>query len=182
MTALLRKSGDLPRRSVWQRIKDVALADVTVLARGGVKAGSLDDIEEILLEADFGVPVTLRLVEEVKRLALRGTVKTEVEFLAALRASVAASLRAGSSDTALAVASEAPTVIVVIGVNGAGKTTFIGKLAARLRREGRSVLLAAPTPSAPVRSTSSASGRSAWAPTSSADSPAVIPRPWRSMP
>jgi fused signal recognition particle receptor len=143
MTALLRKSGDLPRRSVWQRIKDVALADVTVLARGGVKAGSLDDIEEILLEADFGVPVTLRLVEEVKRLALRGTVKTEVEFLAALRASVAASLRAGSSDTALAVASEAPTVIVVIGVNGAGKTTFIGKLAARLRREGRSVLLAA---------------------------------------
>jgi len=58
--ALLRKSGDLPRRSLWERIKDVALADVTVLARGGVKAGSVDDIEEILLEADFGVPVTLR--------------------------------------------------------------------------------------------------------------------------
>jgi fused signal recognition particle receptor len=64
---LLRKAGDTPKRSLWQRIKDVALADVNVLARGGVKAGSIDNLEELLLEADFGVPVTLRLVDEVKR-------------------------------------------------------------------------------------------------------------------
>ena len=54
---LLRKAGDVPRRSLWQRIKDVALADVNVLARGGVKVGSIDSLEELLLEADFGVPV-----------------------------------------------------------------------------------------------------------------------------
>lgn len=140
---LLRKAGDLPRRSLWQRIKDVALADVTVLARGGVRAGSVEQLEELLLEADFGVPVTLRLVDEVKRLAMRGEVRTEAEFLGALRGSITASLRAGRSDPALRFAQQSPTVIVVIGVNGAGKTTFIGKLAARLRADGKRVVLAA---------------------------------------
>ena len=140
---LLRKATDLPRRSLWQRIKDVALADVNVLARGGVKAGSIDNLEELLLEADFGVPVTLRLVDEIKRLATRGMIKTEAEFLAALRKSIADALRSGNSDTALTLSLERPTIIVVIGVNGAGKTTFIGKLASRLRDQGKRVVVAA---------------------------------------
>ena len=140
---LLRKTGDAPRRSLWQKIKDIALADVNVIARGGVKAGSIDDLEELLLEADFGVPVTLRLVDDVKRLATRGAIKSEDEFLAALRSSIASSLRGGSSDTSLKLDTEKPAIIVVIGVNGAGKTTFIGKLAARLRGQGKSVVLAA---------------------------------------
>ena len=140
---LLRKAGDVPKKSLWQKIKDVALADVNVLARGGVKAGSIDALEELLLEADFGVPVTLRLVDDVKQLAMRGAVKTEDQFLAALRSHIAKALRAGTSDTRLTFSAERPTVIVVIGVNGAGKTTFIGKLAARLKREGRKVIVAA---------------------------------------
>jgi fused signal recognition particle receptor len=140
---LLRKAGDAPKRSLWQRIKDVALADVNVLARGGVKAGSIENLEELLLEADFGVPVTLRLVDDVKRLALRGDVKTEAEFLGALRSGITSALRSGSADTALNLDTERPTVIVVIGVNGAGKTTFIAKLAARLRKQGKRVVLAA---------------------------------------
>lgn len=140
---LLRKAGDVPRRTLWQKIKDVALADVNVLARGGVKAGSIDALEELLLEADFGVPVTLRLVDEVKQVAMRGTIKTETEFLAALRNHIAAALRTGSSNPGLVFSAERPTVIVVIGVNGAGKTTFIGKLAARLRKEGKRVMVAA---------------------------------------
>jgi fused signal recognition particle receptor len=140
---LLRKAGDIPRRSLWQRIKDVALADVNVLARGGVKAGSIDALEELLLEADFGVPVTLRLVDEVKHLAMRGAIRTEAEFLAALRSHIAQALNSGTSDRELNLSAERPTVIVVIGVNGAGKTTFIGKLAARLRREGKKVIVAA---------------------------------------
>src|SRR5688572_17808117 len=140
---LLRKAGDVPHRTLWQRIKDVALADVNVLARGGVKAGSIDSLEELLLEADFGVPVTLRLVDEVSRLATRGAIKTEAEFLGALRTHIAGALRAGRSDTALMFSAQAPTVIVVIGVNGAGKTTFIGKLASRLRGQGKSVMVAA---------------------------------------
>src|SRR5215204_810177 len=98
---LLRKTGDTPKRSLWQRIKDVALMDVAVLARGGVKEGSLEELEQLLLEADFGVPVTLRLVEEVERLASRGKARSEQEFLDALRRAVEAALRTGNSDPTL---------------------------------------------------------------------------------
>jgi fused signal recognition particle receptor len=140
---LLRKSGDVPKRSLWERIKDVALMDVAVLAKGGVSPGSLEQLEQLLLEADFGVPVTLRLIAEVERRAARGLVKTRDEFQAALAAAVEAALRAGSSGTELATAASAPTVILVVGVNGAGKTTFIGKLAARFRDEGKRVMVAA---------------------------------------
>ncbi len=140
---LLRKSGDVPKRSLWQKIKDVALMDVAVLARGGVTPGSLEDLEQLLLEADFGVPVTLRLVEEVERRASRGEVMTQDEFRDALTGGVESALSAGNSDARLTSATSPPTVILVVGVNGAGKTTFIGKLSDRLRREGKRVMVAA---------------------------------------
>src|SRR5436305_10559866 len=129
---LLRKSGDLPKRSLWQRIKDVALMDVAVLAKGGVSAGSLEELEQLLLESDFGVPVTLRLVEEVERRATRGLVKTQDEFREALAQGIDAALSAGNSDPRLVLSPSAPTVILIVGINGAGKTTFIGKLSATL--------------------------------------------------
>jgi fused signal recognition particle receptor len=140
---ILRKQGDVPRRSLWQKIKDVALMDVAVIARGGVSAGSLEQLEELLLEADFGVPTTLKLVAEVERRAQRGLVKSQEEFLEALQDGIGEALRAGNSDPSLRLASAAPTVILVVGVNGAGKTTFIGKLSARLRGEGKRVMVAA---------------------------------------
>jgi fused signal recognition particle receptor len=117
--------------------------DVAVLARGGVSAGSLEQLEQLLLEADFGVPVTLRLVEEVERRAQRGFVKTQDEFQEALAEGIESALRAGNSDPRLVLAPSPPTVIVVVGVNGAGKTTFIGKLSAQFRSEKRRVLIAA---------------------------------------
>jgi fused signal recognition particle receptor len=140
---ILRKSTDLPKRSLWQKIKDVALLDVAVLARGGVSAGSLEQLEQLLLEADFGVPTTLKLVADVEHSAQRGLVKTQAQFLQTLEEGIAASLRAGNSEPALTMASQAPTVILVVGVNGAGKTTFIGKLSARLRKQGKKVVVAA---------------------------------------
>src|SRR3954452_16808386 len=132
---LLRKSGDVPKRSLWERIKDIAMMDVGVISRGGITPGSLEQLEQLLLEADFGVPVTLRLVEEVERKAKRGLVKTQDQFQAALADGLAAALRGGSSDPKLLAAPTAPTIILVVGVNGAGKTTFIGKLSAKLRAE-----------------------------------------------
>jgi len=117
--------------------------DVAVLASGGVKPGSLEDLEQLLLEADFGVPVTLRLVEEVERRAARGQVMTQDEFHDALSEGVETALVAGNSDARLAFAATAPTVILVVGVNGAGKTTFIGKLSDRFRRDGKRVMVAA---------------------------------------
>lgn len=140
---LKRRSSDVPTRSLWQRIKDVALLDVGVMARGGVKTGSLERLEELLLESDFGVPVTLRLVAEVERLAKRGEVKTQEDFHRALEAGVTEALLSGRNDVGLAEAAIAPTVILVVGVNGAGKTTFIGKLSAQYHAEGRRVVVAA---------------------------------------
>jgi len=117
--------------------------DVGVIARGGVSPGSLERLEELLLEGDFGVASTIRLVADVESLAAKGKVKTQDEFLEALRGGIESALRAGNSAPELKLADSGPSVILVVGVNGAGKTTTIGKLAARLREEGKSVLIAA---------------------------------------
>jgi fused signal recognition particle receptor len=143
MAPLFHRSTDAPHRSLWHRIKELALTDVGVAVRGGVSEGSLERLEEVLLEADFGVPTTARLVGEVDREARGGGLRTEDDFLQALREGVEAALRAGRSDPALHLATERPTVMLIIGVNGAGKTTFIGKLATRLGREGKRVVVAA---------------------------------------
>ncbi len=146
MTRLFRRAGDVPKRSLWQRIKDIVSADLNVVARPGAKRAleaSLESLEEVLLDADFGVSVTLRMVADVERLAKLGEVRGDEEFLSALKTTVEQALLSGNSDPALRLAPNAPTVIVVIGVNGAGKTTFIAKLAAQLKREGRRVLVAA---------------------------------------
>ena len=143
MARILKKKTDTPSRSLWQKLRDFAMMDVGVIARGGVAPGSLERLEEILLEADFGVAPTLRLVEEVERKAERGLVKTQDQFLEALREGVENALRAGNSDPELKLAESAPTVVLVVGVNGAGKTTFIAKLANRFKQQGKQVLVAA---------------------------------------
>ena len=140
-----RREGDLPKRSLWKRIKDVALTDVTVFVpgRAGSIQGSLDSLEEILLDADFGVATTLALTAEVEAQARRGLIKTQDDFLGALRSGIESALRKGNSDVALKLGDAKPAVILVIGVNGAGKTTFIGKLASALRQNGKKVILGA---------------------------------------
>jgi len=140
---IVRRTGDLPARSLWTRIKDVALTDVTAVARSGAIEGSLEKLEQILLEADFGVPTTMRLVAEIESEARRGLIKTQDQFLGALRAAIEASLRSGNSDPRIIQAKSAPTVILVVGVNGAGKTTFIGKFSDLLTRNKMSALVGA---------------------------------------
>ncbi len=143
MPRILRKTSDAPIRSLWQRIVDVAMLDVTTLARGGTIQGSLEKLEEVLIEADFGVATSLRLVEDVERQAMRGEIRTQDDFLHALEESVARSLGADTDDGGMKFAAEGPTVVLVIGVNGAGKTTFIGKLAALMQARGRKTLVGA---------------------------------------
>jgi fused signal recognition particle receptor len=140
---ILRRQGDAPARSLWTRLKDVALTDVTAIARTGAIQGSLERLEEVLLEADFGVPATLGLVSDIEGQARRGFIKTQDEFLRALEKAVETSLRSGNSDPRLIRSESAPTVILVVGVNGAGKTTFIGKLSDFLKANKMSVLVGA---------------------------------------
>lgn len=142
MSRLFRRKDEAPKRSLWQRFKDIARTDISVLFKG-VDEGSLEALETLLIESDFGVATALALVADVELRAKRGEVKTEAEFRAALAAGIEASLRKGNADPALRMATAGPTVVLVIGVNGAGKTTFIGKLSAQLMKEGKRVLLGA---------------------------------------
>ncbi len=143
MPRILRKSSDTKARSIWQRVIDLAMLDVTTLARGGSIEGSLEKLEEVLIEADFGVATSMRLVEEVERQAKRGDVKTQDDFVRALEEGVARSLGADTDDSSMTFAARKPTVVLVIGVNGAGKTTFIGKLAALMQVRGKKTLVGA---------------------------------------
>jgi fused signal recognition particle receptor len=140
---IVRRAGDVPARSLWTKIKDVALTDVAAIARAGAIQGSLEKLEEILLEADFGVPTTMRLVAEIESESRRGIIKTQDQFLEALRRAIEGSLRSGNSDPRIIQAKSAPTVILVVGVNGAGKTTFIGKFSDLLKRNKMSALVGA---------------------------------------
>lgn len=119
------------------------MLDVTTIARVGSIQGSLEKLEEVLIEADFGVVTSMRLVEDVERLAKRGEVRSQEDFLRALEEGVARSLGADTDDSSMQFAAEKPTVVLVIGVNGAGKTTFIGKLAALMHARGKKTLVGA---------------------------------------
>ncbi len=141
MARLFKRSDE--RKSLWQKIKDVALMDATT-AMQGMNQGSLEKLEEVLLASDFGVKATLRLVDHVEELNRRGQARTERDFLQAVETEVRDILETGEHDTTLHFAPKGElTVYLMVGVNGVGKTTTIGKLAARLAWEGKKVILAA---------------------------------------
>jgi fused signal recognition particle receptor len=142
MARLFRKKEE-GQKSLWDRIVDVALTDVSVLVKG-MDDGSLEALEETLIAADFGVPATLKLVQAVETLAQRGVARSQQDFHRAVREEILAILATGRADTALRFDFDGgPTVFLVVGVNGVGKTTTIAKLAYRLIRQGRKVVLAA---------------------------------------
>ena len=140
MTRLFRTKTE-KKKSLWQRAVDLALTDVRVLA-GGMDHTTLESLEERLLAADFGVQATLRLVDAVEQQARRGRIRGGRELKAALEQELTTILEPARG-AALRMADAGPTVWLIVGVNGVGKTTTIGKLAHRLRREGKSVLVAA---------------------------------------
>ena len=134
-------------RSLWQKIVDVSLTDVSTLVKG-IDGDSIEALEQVLLEADFGVDVTMDLVEELERAAQRGKVKSESdlrEFLADQIRSVFD--EAGSTGAREQVLSpdpaDGPRVVLLLGVNGTGKTTTAAKLVHLAVERGQSVLLAA---------------------------------------
>src|SRR2546427_3478762 len=108
------------------------------LGSGGPDEASWDDVEETLIGGDVGASLAMEVVERARRRRDPGGAE------AAVRAELAALLVARDSDwSPRPSVAGGPAVILVVGVNGTGKTTTIGKLAARYAGEGRSVLLAA---------------------------------------
>ncbi|MEL6740741.1 MAG: signal recognition particle-docking protein FtsY [Planctomycetota bacterium] len=101
----------------------------------------IKDIERRLIEADVGVVATRQLIEGIRGAHKAGTLSKGEDVLEFLKSELKAMWP--EQDRALRFAATAPTVILVTGVNGAGKTTSIAKLAASLKADGRTVLLGA---------------------------------------
>ena len=119
-----------------------ALADgISGLFRGGrpMDAALLSELEELLYNADLGA-VASELVEELQRLHKRGALSGEEDVRTALRSSLLERLPKGGGELPL---TEEPTVILVVGVNGSGKTTTIAKLAHRFHGMGKHILVGA---------------------------------------
>lgn len=129
---------------LWSKIKRLAVADVGALLRGLGRA-ELAEFERVLIESDLGVAAAEELVAEVAEGVRRGSLKGGDDIRAALEARLTSILSAPGSAGAGAVAraEPGPTVILMVGVNGTGKTTATAKLARRLGGEGRRVLLVA---------------------------------------
>jgi fused signal recognition particle receptor len=136
MSILRSKAG------LWSRIKRLALTDVGALVRG-LKGDELEQLERTLIEADFGVPASLDLVEFLEAEIRRGKLKTDADLRASFAERIAEVLAGPPEPGRIAQVGSGPTVVLVMGVNGAGKTTSIAKLTHRLLREGRTVLLGA---------------------------------------
>ncbi|MFO7893991.1 MAG: signal recognition particle-docking protein FtsY [Longimicrobiales bacterium] len=140
---LFRKGAE--KKSLWERVKEVALTDVNVVMEGGLDQDALERLEELLLANDFGVSATLRLVDHVEELTRSGKVTTEAEFREAVEDEIHRILTEG--ETASASLELPPrgdlAAVLVVGVNGVGKTTTIGKLAHRLGQDRQKTLLAA---------------------------------------
>jgi fused signal recognition particle receptor len=140
MSRLFRKAEE--QKTLWQRVKDVALTDVGALVRG-IDQERLEALEETLLASDFGPSATLRLVDLVEDAFRKGKIRTEQDLRRAVETEIREILDDGADRSLRLAPAGEPTIYLVTGVNGVGKTTTIGKLAHRFRREGRSVLLAA---------------------------------------
>src|SRR6478609_827680 len=118
---------DTPKQNWWQRLSgglkrtsaSIGTAISDLVSKRKLDAATLEELEELLIRADLGVDTAAILASEVEKVL----------------APVAEPLTID--------ASAKPFVILVVGVNGSGKTTTIGKLAARFRAEGRKVMLAA---------------------------------------
>jgi fused signal recognition particle receptor len=129
------------RESLSERI------DTVFQGRKVIDAALLDELEEALIAADIGVPTTLHILDTVRR----GISRKEISDIEALKAAIKNELLSILRESEQkGIASEesvpedvVPYVIMVVGVNGVGKTTTIGKLAQRIKAEGNDVLICA---------------------------------------
>ncbi len=115
-----------------------------VVGRSTVDDDTLDAIEEALVESDMGVDTTLKIIDALEERVRRDKYMSQDELVGQLREEIAALMDAGFADASDPDALPGhPHVKLIVGVNGVGKTTTIGKLAARYKAQGKKVLLGA---------------------------------------
>ena len=110
-----------------------------VVGKSRVDDNTLDAIEEALVESDMGVDTTLKVIDELEERVSRDKYMSKEELFGMLREQIASLMDVPSAEPSQV----RPYVILVVGVNGVGKTTTIGKLAYKFRKEGKKVVLGA---------------------------------------
>ena len=123
------------------KTRDALMGGIESVLRSFVKVDEdfLDELEEILITSDVGVGAAEEIIDDLREKIKDDRLQTREDTMAALREIISGMIGEGEPlhlDTK-------PSVILVIGVNGAGKTTSVGKIAARLRAEGKKVVVAA---------------------------------------
>jgi fused signal recognition particle receptor len=143
-----------PEPTLLERLKESVSKTKTALAdtldnvtKGGrqIDPSVLKEVETALLTADLGVKTTREILDSVKEQIARNALSDGEQLKKEIKAHVFRALNVWGNSPKLADAANGndPRVIFIVGVNGAGKTTSIGKLANRLRHDGRSVVLCA---------------------------------------
>ncbi|MBI2878066.1 MAG: signal recognition particle-docking protein FtsY [Candidatus Tectomicrobia bacterium] len=131
----LKRSLSATRQGLVTRVERV------LRGKGKIDDLLLEELEEVLIGADLGVSSTLKVMGQLKEQVARGEIRRPEEIRDVLRASLQEILK--RAEGRLRVEPFNPFVIMVIGVNGVGKTTTIGKLAKKFRDQGKDVVLAA---------------------------------------
>ncbi len=131
----LKKGLTKTRASITEKIEKL------VIGYADIDDDLLDELEEILIMADVGVNTTDRLMEAVRKGIKKKEINSPDDLKPFLQKNISELLTKDSSD--INMAKSGPTVFLVIGVNGVGKTTTIGKLSAYYKSQGKSVMLAA---------------------------------------
>ena len=119
-----------------------------IVGKSKVDDSVLDAIEEALISSDMGVDTTLEIIDRLEERVGKDKYMSMDELVGMLREEIASLLEVGDSSQVANGSlpfdfSKGPLVILVVGVNGVGKTTTIGKLASRLKAEGKNVVLGA---------------------------------------
>mgnify|MGYP000942293476 FL=1 len=122
------------RESITQRI------DQLLVSMGKIDEELFEELEEILITSDVGVETTLRIIEDLKQRVKAEKVTDPKQVKNLLKDEITEILSSG--DTGLKLDTK-PSVIVMVGVNGVGKTTSIGKICNMLKNQGKKILVAA---------------------------------------
>ena len=117
-----------------------------IVGKSKVDDAVLDELEEVLISSDVGVDTTLKIIERIEKRAAKDKYVSTAELTKILREEIATLLTENKTEDAddfRTPEGKRPYVIMVVGVNGVGKTTTIGKLAYQFKKQGYSVLLGA---------------------------------------